>query len=279
VTTISAKVITDSISPEGHRLTTMELRYPRFIHAELMTHRQFSRNARSSRAVPVPKMIQEVIDDPVIPLHWGAAQKGMQAYEQCNELVHDPWRRAYLTNQEAWLMARDNAVELARAFHEAGYAKQIVNRLLEPWLHIDTLVSATEWSNWFALRDHHAAEPHIQILARAMKQAMEESEPVRLEPGDWHLPYVTDQEYQIIPLKDDLIKLSVARCARISYAPFDGDASYEKELERYNLLVGSHPMHASPAEHQATPDDGNPQQWGNFVGWRQFRKTLPGECQ
>lgn len=291
MTTISAKIVAHSVSPGGHHLASLQLRFPRFILAELNTHRQFSRNSRSSRAIPVEKMIQEVIDDPVIPIHWGAAQPGMQAYQECSELIRlkpdEVW-----TNKEAWLAARDRVVEIARAFHKAGYHKQVINRLLEPWMHIDTLVSATDWSNFFALRIHHAAEPHMQMLARCMKDAKDQSTPRHLEPGDWHLPYITDEERMLFSNKDDLIKISVARCARISYAPFDGDASYEREFERYKLLVGSAPIHASPAEHQGTPDSWrlvdtlvgklpeyeNRHEWGNFTGWRQFRKMLPNEC-
>jgi hypothetical protein len=310
LTTISAKIIADSISAEGIRLTTMQLRYPRFIHAELMTHRVFSRNARSSRAVPVEKMIQEVIDDPVIPIHWGAAQKGMQAYAESSAPISllSPHTQLYyeVSNEKAWLKARDSVVDIALAFNKAGYAKQVINRLIEPWLHIDTLVSATEWANWFALRDHEAAEPHIQVLAREMKAAMADSKPIKCIPGAWHLPYVDygrdaplarewlreklmSQDGDSI--QDTLISLSVARCARISYTPFDGDGKIESELRRYDLLVGSHPLHASPAEHQATPDQATydpdrgerigwlaPSLHGNFKGWIQFRKTLPGEC-
>jgi hypothetical protein len=300
MTTISAKIIADSVSPQGIRLTTMQLHYPRMIHSEFMTHRVFGRNARSSRAVPVEKMIQEVIDDPVIPIHWGAAQKGMQAYEETSELVSVPgcggtlfndgsYVSGKVTREEAWLKARDYVVSVAKAYHEAGYAKQVINRLLEPWLHIDTLVTATEWSNFFVLRDHHAAEPHIRALAQEMKRVMADSSPQILDYGVWHLPYILDAEHDEFSTSD-LLKLSVARCARISYTPFDGNGSIESELKRYELLVGSHPMHASPAEHQAKPDEvhtyaGNtpiwrtPQWHGNLKGWIQFRKTLPGECQ
>lgn len=314
--TISARVILDSVSPEGIRLAAVQLRYPLVIHAEFLTHRTISRNSRSSRAVPIEKMIQDVIDDPFIPVHWGKAQPGMQAHEQCSELVADPWRNdpllgeAYMSSEDAWLLARDNAVSMARSFQKSGYHKQVVNRLLAPFLHIDTLASATDWANFFALRDHHAAEPHIQALAREMKKALEASEPVQRYPDDrienWHLPYVDydadkleicrwmsnragsyqgDGSYEDVKLH--LIKLSAARCARISYEPFDGDARIESELRRYDLLVGSQPIHASPCEHQALPDMvhhwsggpkwAHPEQHGNLSGWRQWRKFIPGE--
>lgn len=294
MTTISAKIILDSVSPEGIRLTTMQLRYPRFIHSEFMTHRVFSRNARSSRAVPVPKLIQECLEDPVVPLHWGAAQKGMQAFEECNNLVS--FRNDKVDRERAWLRARDTVVNAAEQFHRAGYAKQVVNRLIEPFLHIDTLVTSTEWSNFLALRDHEMAEPHIRALAQKMKLAMDYSQPHYQEHGAWHLPYVSKapDEDKIwswslehdLDLHDFARKLSVARCAGISYVPFDGSKiDYDNELRRANDLIGSIPMHASPAEHQATPDRRADFGWhmehlhGNLRGWIQYRKQLVGENQ
>ncbi|MGG3810935.1 FAD-dependent thymidylate synthase [Methylorubrum rhodesianum] len=286
MTTISATIIRDSISPTGIRLTTMHLRYPRFIHAELMTHRVFSRNARSSRAVPVETMLREIETDPVVPLHWGANQKGMQADRECSATVR--LGGDFEDRAGAWLWARDRAIDAATAFSDAGYHKQVVNRLLEPFMHIDVLVSATEWANFLALRDHHMAEPHIAMLAREVRAAFQASAPDELSPGAWHLPYVTDEEQAARDI-ETCIKLSVARCARISYRPFDGSGSVEAEVARHDALVGAAPMHASPAEHQATPDSQNglhppiewnhPEEHGNFRGWRQYRKTLSGENQ
>ncbi|MFA9261844.1 MAG: hypothetical protein ACEQSB_00590 [Undibacterium sp.] len=311
---IKVKVIADSISEAGIRLATMHLRYPRIVHSELMTHRVFSRNARSSRAVPVATMLKEVMKEPFIPWHWGKNQKGMQADEECDELVdmsaiHDLPFMDCLTREEAWLLLRDNAVRGAEAFSKAGYHKQIANRLIEPFAYIDTLVSSTDWANWDALRDHADAEPHIADLAREMKIERHNSEPEPLKHGEWHLPYVSKQEQVDIwldefggnqgngPEASDnhlrlLVKLSTARCARISYKPFDDNGSIEKEVERHDMLVGSTPLHASPAEHQATPDkivfnyrDGmDTSDWdsehlhGNFRGWKQYRKMLPNEC-
>ncbi|MGF3022668.1 FAD-dependent thymidylate synthase [Methylobacterium aquaticum] len=292
MTTISATLIADSVSPAGIRLTTMHLRYPRFIHSEFMTHRVFSRNARSSRAVPVETMLREIETDPVVPLHWGANQKGMQADRECDAPVlmleingdilseHD--------REAAWLAACSAATRAAQSFHDAGYHKQVVNRLLEPFMHIDTLVTATEYANFLGLRDHHAAEPHIAMLAREMRIAMAASEPNTLSEGEWHLPYITPAELAAHD-KETLIKVSVARCARISYRPFDGSGSIEAEIARHDALVGAVPMHASPAEHQAVPDvrrsNGvggyagwwHPQEHGNLHGWRQYRKMLRGE--
>lgn len=293
MTTITAEIVADSISPQDKRLTTVLARYPRCIHAELMTHRQFSRNAASSRAIPVSKMIQSIIDDPFVPLVWGKNQKGMQHSEECDEPIEFDGTK--ISNREGWLAAMDQAVFFARKFDEAGYHKQIVNRLLEPFMHITVLISATEWSNFFALRCHPDAEPHIQLLAESIHAAMEASEPKPLLPGQWHLPFVNTD----VPIAEgdeglkDAITLSVARSASTSYKTVDGfDMTIERARDVHSKLLGSNPIHASPAEHQATPDawgidlfdlEGG-EQWmnaklhGNFIGWCQYRKTLAGEC-
>lgn len=324
MTTISAQIIKDSISPEGIRLTTMELRYPRWIHAEMRTHRAFrigeeldlptpsvmqdenlSRNAASSRAIPVARLIQDVLVDPAIPLFWGKNQRGMQADEEHKGDV-PIWSSlaSHLMSQprdRAWLLARDQAVQAAHAFAKAGYHKQIVNRLLEPFSHINVLVTATDWNNFFHLRDHKDAEPHIRLLAQEMKKAMEGSTPELLEPGEWHLPYVSDTDWDSILLSSpfgmgealDLArKISVARCASVSYKTVDDQPmTVERAVALYDKLVGSDPLHASPCEHQATPDTkdwrvfnggrerewNQPKQHGNFRGWRQFRKMLANE--
>jgi hypothetical protein len=308
--TITAKIIADSVSIYGKRITTMQLRYPRFIHAEELTHRviytepgvyfeevvlpdgvmydkNLSRNASSSRAIPVERLIQDILDDTAMPIHWGANQKGMQADEENNAKVTVDG--VSMWNHAAWLESRDSQIKYARAFSEAGYHKQIVNRLLEPFSHINVVVTATEWSNFFALRDHEKAQPEIRELAVKMKQAMEESIPVLLlQPGEWHLPYVSTAELEENGL-EVATKLSVARCASVSYKTVDGQLmTIERAVDLYDKLFADSPIHASPAEHQATPDDkktdlGNNLIWknsslhGNFTGWIQYRKTLPNE--
>jgi thymidylate synthase ThyX len=300
--TITARIIADSVSPVPGRtrLTTLQLRYPKFIHGEFMTHRVFSRNASSSRAIPVDRLIKDIIDDPVIPTFWGKNQPGMQAHEECNELIYRH-NNSKFDRESAWMAALEEAIFSARAFSKAGYHKQIVNRLLEPFCHINVVVTATEWSNFFALRCHPDAQPEIRILAESIRKVMDESKPARLYPGQWHLPYVssydaldrsTYHQDRNLPDITKLIKLSVARCARVSYLTQDGrEPNVEEDLKLYDRLVSSVPLHASPCEHQGTPDrhfkeggwSGN---WfenshlhGNFRGWIQYRKTLPGECQ
>lgn len=312
MTTITAKIIADSISPDNIRLTTMQLRYPKCIHGEAKTHRQIriadrayellqevgfmddpnlSRNASSSRAIPVKRLIQDVLDDPYVPVHWGKNQKGMQADEEHDAMVCMNGLIGFEPREEAWLRALNHAVEAAKAFDKAGYHKQIVNRLLEPWAHINVVVTATEWSNFFALRDHEDAMPEIRMLAQAMKKAMAESTPFRLELGGWHVPYVGYHEFGQIGNLGTSIKVSVARCARVSYLTQEGKTpTIEEDLKLYDRLINSVPLHASPAEHQATPDElctvgvfsgewNQKELNGNLNGWIQYRKTLPGECQ
>jgi hypothetical protein len=283
--TISAKIIKDSISEVGARITTLQLMYPRFIHAEMLTHRVFSRNASSSRAIPVKKMIEMVRSEPAMPIHWGANQPGMQASEQ---LVGERLDVA----KSAWMMAAKAAADIAETMMETGLHKQVANRILEPFQHIHVIVTATEWHNFFALRAHPDAQPEIQALAVAIREAMDASVPKLLHEGEWHLPYVTDEDFLAIeqhignPLNRNGVvemakKVSAARCARVSYLMHDGSKpSIEKDLELYERLVGGEPIHASPVEHQATPDFHNWEGWenphlhGNFVGWIQYRKEI-----
>jgi len=287
--TIEVKIIRDSIADNSPRLTTMQLRYPRFIHAEFMTHRVFSRNASSSRAIPVERMIADIIADTAMPLHWGANQGGMQADAECKNAVRSykysrnlgGMMQISACREEAWLEARDSAIAWAKSFSEAGYHKQIVNRLLEPFAHISVVVTATEWDNFFALRCHPDAQPEIQALANAMRDAMNASTPRHLKNWEWHLPYVLPSEvdeFDIRPI--DLLKISAARCARVSYLTHDGKApSVEADLKLYERLASSRPMHASPLEHQAIPTlDGGTEYWGNFTGWDQFRKMVEDGC-
>lgn len=285
--TIAAKIIADSVSPQGVRLTTMQLRYPKFIHGEFMTHRVFSRNASSSRAIPVERLIKDVMDDPAMPVWWGRNQPGMQANEELSDVAEwpcpdSPYRQA----NDRWMRARNAAIEHALELHRIGAHKQIVNRIIEPWCHINVVCTATDYENFFALRRHSGAQPEMRVLADAMWDARGQSVPNLLKPGEWHLPYITDDELisDDCPLKGHLtlVKLSVARCARVSYLTHDfRTPDVGEDLKLYDRLVGSEPLHASPCEHQATPDplDGRDQKylWGNLTGWRQYRKMLPNE--
>jgi hypothetical protein len=294
MTTISAQTILRSrnASRPEKVLSTLLLRYPRPIHGEFMTHRQFSRNASSSRAIPVKKLIQDVLNDPFTPLHWGKNQKGMQADEECNSPVRDSLLPTGTIDREnAWAQACISAVNSAKAFADAGYHKQIVNRLLEPFSHITVVVSSTEWSNFLALRDHPDAEPHIAILAREVRKELEREDNIQvIQPGQWHTPFVND--WDDITKTDGnwmelAIKKSVACCASTSYKTVDGfDMTLERAIDLHDKLIGASPLHASPAEHVAQADSwwaldeiwDQPEEHGNFEGFRQYRKMLPNEC-
>jgi hypothetical protein len=275
---IYAKVIEDSVIDGASRLTTLELQYWRAIHGEFMTHRVFSRNAMSSRAIPVKKMLDMVRNDPARSLHWGKNQPGMQAQE---ELDFD----SRLEAQRIWLMAAKSAANYAERLMDLGLHKQVANRLLEPFQWMRTIVTSTEWGNWNALRDHKDAEPNIRALAVTIKMAMKNSVPVergtstksKPRPKSCHLPYVTDDEKATYGWFD-CMKISAARCARVSYLTHDGNRpSLEADLGLYDRLVGSEPIHASPTEHQAMPKIHYATELpkGNLSSeWTQFRKMI-----
>lgn len=269
--TISARIIADSICARSKkRITTFELEYPRFIHAEFMTHRLFSRNAASSRAIPVKKAIELIKENTAKPIHWGKNQPGMSAKEECNNeitiehsIATTPWCR-----DSTWTRARNYAIVHAEAFDNAGYHKQIVNRLLEPFSHIKVVCTATEYDNFFWLRNHPDAQPEICELAQKMLGALENNEPFILVEGEWHVPYYqegvwspfSDAVEGAVTIRDtdeygntleDAIAISASCCAQVSYRKTDD--SLEKARDIYKRLVESKPVHASPFEHQATP--------------------------
>lgn len=283
--TVEAMIVKDSVAySNGVRLTTFLLRYPKFIHAELMTHRAFSRNASSSRAIPINKMIRDVMDDMAQPLEFRKKKKGMQAGDpfgpRGQQLCRGLWRAAGLTAcGAAWLMEK------------LGVHKQYANRLIEPFAHITVVVTATELANWFALRNHEAAQPEIRALAKCMWELWLRNFPQQLQFGQWHLPFVDDFEMieawhlwkkdKTDPKMVNLIKKSVACCARTSYKNHDKTSSTQEENNGlHDKLVAENPKHASPAEHQASPmlaKQTGHMFSGNLRGWNQYRKMLPGE--
>ena len=253
---ISAKIIADSIA-NGVRLTTMELNYPRFIHSEFMTHRMFSRNASSSRAIPVEKMLEQAQENPAIPIHWGKNQPGMQAREEIQNVKHA---------EVVWGWVISDVIDGVKQLNDLGLHKQVANRLLEPFQYIKVIVTATEWDNFFKLRLHPDAQPEIQELAKEMRIAMYNSEPQELSNGEWHLPYVTTTRKEFDNSQEfwseghdtaglseqEAINCSIARCARVSYLNHDDsfpDWKKDQELSKRLLEAG----HMSPLEHVCTP--------------------------
>jgi hypothetical protein len=265
---VKVKVIEDSLNPKNNiRLTTLELRFHRFILPEFNTHRVFSRNASSSRAIPINTFLKQVWNNPAEPVHWGANNAGMQS-------------KAELTGFKLWFAKKTwsltgklvcGMVWLANKV--AKPHKQVFNRLLEPWQYISVIVTATDWDNFFELRNHEDAQPEIRELAIHMFHAMNESVPVTREI---HLPYVSQEERETYWIKDEknvtlLLKISAARCARVSYLTHDGKKpSIEKDIVLHDRLVGSKPIHASPTEHQAFAEFSD-SYIKNFRGWRQYR--------
>lgn len=285
---IKATIIADSITHDGVRITTFELEYPRFIHGELMTHRLFSRNAASSRAIPITKMQKQVWEDPAMPVEWGSNKSGMQAGDPVENPAFCKW---------AWKMCAKTAVISSKLLAKLGLHKQIVNRVLEPFQMMKTVLTATEYDNFFMLRDHEDAQPEIRELAKAMDHQMKYSIPVQLKAGEWHLPYIKSfddgEGGRYYTSQGELISLSDARkvssscCAQVSYRILNQDL--EKALSIYGKLVDSDPVHASPFEHQATPMsdeaelddkgithmDSQGNLWsGNLKGWIQYRQIF-----
>ncbi len=278
--TYDVKIIADSISKDGVRLTTFQLTYPRYIHAELMTHRVFSRNASSSRAIPTAKLIENSLRDMVYPIEWGLNQAGMQAKDEClseedSEKAAQIWEAMAKCCADGVTMLSELGPIDPKTGKPVGLHKQWANRPLEWFGNITTLVTATEWDNWYELRNHEMAQPEIHHLAKLMLAAHSANIPeVIYSENWWHLPYITLEEKRTLTV-DTLLKISTARCARVSYLTQEGiSPTISKDLELYDRLVGSVPLHASPCEHQATPAEDPTAFSGNFRGWQQHRKLL-----
>lgn len=312
-TNITAKVVCDSISEQGHRITTFELEYNRYIHGELLTNRMFSRNCSSSRAIPIKKMIEYTESNMAMPLYYGSAKSGMQAGEE----LESTWLPKLL-----WKSGFFVSKNIVKAMDKLKLHKQIPNRLLEPWQMIKVVVTATDFDNFFNLRIEGAAQPEIAMLAHKMYQAREASVPRTLKEGQYHLPYVeiendgysNSHEYFIydedksnsetngymykFPLSlKEAIRISAASCAAQSYRT--ESMTLEKANKIFDMLIKDKTLHASPFENIATPmkvsnvqkliKDKNISAWdegvthmrrngdfcsGNFVGWIQYRHLL-----
>lgn len=290
------KIIADSISPENVRITTFQITFPRWMLAEFNTHRALSRNAASSRAIPVNKMIERLREDPYVPERPCVNQSGMQPGEPLSEKDTKYFR-------DYWLGGLDMMVKLANEIGPSGFLnvhKQWTNRLLEPWMWVTDVCTATEWENFFALRTDHRAAYDFQKIAAMMYLKWKNNEPQFINYGQWHLPYVEYDDLQSLGSGDPtetFLKMSTARCARVSYLNQEGTRELQKDLDLYERLVGAMPRHSSPAEHQATPalpDDSvrrvklrksmnlpetcEPYIQSNFRGWNQHRKFIINEC-
>lgn len=299
---IVARLLNKSVSEDGVFMYSFEIEYPRFIHSELMTHRMLSKNAASSRAIPIAKTIEAIKNNPAMPVEWGSNKPGMQAGEEIENAQLAKW---------LWHSAAIQASERGEVLAALDLHKQVVNRILEPYVFMKTIISGTEWNNFFSLRDHPDADPTIAELAGCMRQASLGAFAKLLVPSEWHFAYVdTDvgfdrTTYTIDGEEIDLEtakKIDAACCAQVSFRKLD--TSIEKALCIYERLAGSTPIHASPFEHQATPIDGmlmvngcfgnlpsDPDSWedgvthadrkgnlwsGNLRGWIQQRQLISG---
>jgi thymidylate synthase ThyX len=263
--TYEAKIIADSVgAAHGIRITTLAVTMPRFILAEFNTHRMFSRNAASSRAIPIGRQIEAAVMAPFTPPQWGSNRRGMQAGGE----ISDTERASAV-----WLEARDAAVRGAAELFSLGVHKQLANRLLEPFLWTTVVVTATDWSNFFHLRTSHEAQPEFRTTALLMQDAIDHSSPERLEPEQWHLPFINQEERTRLGTFT-AASVAAARCARVSYLTHEGTRDTSKDIELADKLLRS--GHMSPFEHPAQSLH-VPARWGNFVGWKQYRKLIPYE--
>ena len=313
---IYAEVVADSISKHGERLITFRLHYPRIIHAEVMTHRMFSRNASSSRAIPVNKVLEQVQTTPAMPVQFGKNQAGMQdAGEFDNKIGVSEWDdyendmvTKYYTPEEYWGMSAESASQFAQSFSDAGYHKQVANRLVEPYQYMNTIISMTDTDNFWHLRLHKDADPTFVNLTECMYNAYNQSDPDLVTDGDYHLPFIQKMRFENDSMNvryfvegeevslETAIKVSISVCCQVSYRK--SDLSIEKAIKIYDMLVTMSPIHASPLEHIAKPftddewnvrtkinneirEEGllgvNALYCGNFRGWEQYRKSVPFE--
>lgn len=313
-----SKVIADSINDYGQRLTTLEVCYPRFIHSEIMTHRDRARNSASSRAIPWPKMMERINADPVVPIKWGMEKKGMQAGE---ELPQHLQRFA----KALWALHRDLSVEIGNALHNIGDTynmiaggnadeffpqmqdafgpfvwdannegikvhKSLPNRLTEPHMWITVVMTATNWKNLERLRLHGDAEVHFQELMKHVTESMSASEPRCLKFGAWHRPYVDESEEGSILLwaskygsrgqnGDGIANaISTARCARVSYLTQDGKRDFEADLRLFDTLCQGSGFGHWSPHEHVAMSSSKDERSGPYRGWKQFRKLFAMEC-
>ncbi len=271
---IVVKIVKDSITDGGSRLVTWCWEYWRGIHEEVMTHRVLSRNSASSRAIPTSKMREWVTGKPFIPFYWGQNQKGMQAGSEIEDVE---------TARRWWI----DGLDMIAAHHAKGEAlglhKQIVNRVIQPWMMIAVIVSSTDHANLFHLRKHMMAEPHFQCIATLAWELFHNHMPTYLPPGHWHLPYI-DTTDQTAGISSVVVakKISTGRCARVSYLTHEGKRDPYEDVRLHDQLantatLGADPMHASPFEHPAMAV-GRRERHGNFEGWKQYRKFFVHEA-
>lgn len=278
---ISAEVLADSTYGET-RLITLEVELHRFILSENNTHKAQSRNIQSSRAIPILRQLEQISNDPAMPVEWRKNKSGMVAGEEMSEEEAEKAKKVIL-----WM--RDCCVMGVKELHEIGLAKQWANRYVEPWMFTKGVVTATynDWQAMFKLRTHYAAQPEIRELFKQIRDAIEESSTQTLKEGEMHLPYVEHGEFPMslylskVDRMRDMIKVSASCVAQVSYRRLD--TSSEKAEVVYEMLnlpengvYPEDPPHFSPTEHIAMAKDNDGSLSGNFHSkdFVQYRKLL-----
>jgi thymidylate synthase ThyX len=258
---ITAEIVADSIH-NNNRITSFVLTYPRFIHAEVLTHKILSKSSSSSRAIPIKKMIDDIKNTPAMPIYWGKNMSGMKAIEELDSVLIEK-------SKQSWIQAMEDAIKHSEELLAIGNHKQVANRLTEPFQHMRVLITGTDYDNFFALRYHEDAQPEFKELADAMLYQYVTNTPNTLKYTDWHLPFC-DRFVDGLTIEQKL-KVATARAARVSYMTFNNEIDYEKDYILHDELLQS--GHFSCFEHSAKAGDYG--RVGNFNGWLQYRKTFP----
>lgn len=288
----SAEMLAHSITENGAEAVSMRVVMPRIVLAEFNKHRKLGSNTSSSRAIPIRKMIKHVKQNMFYPLYYGKNQSGMQAKEELTGFKK-------FVVRTLWRLYGLSACNMALLFNAIGLHKQIANRILEPFMYITVIFTGTDIKNFLMLRDHPDAQPEIHYVAQVIKNAYNNSTPKLLKMGEWHLPLVNEVEKLELNIDDQII-LSAARCASTSYTTVDGkELNVDVARTIYSKLTHSNPIHASPFEHQLTPDLlysieyrlsgkrnyktttvwANPDKHGCTIGFIQNRKMIENESQ
>lgn len=262
---ITSDIIADSwLADEERRVTTFKLHMPKIMLGELVRHRIYSFSVQSARARSTQTKLLAVYQDPFIPMLPLAEHKGMQGYDLVNDLT-------MAAVQELWKVARNKMLEYAREMEELGYSHQYTNRLLEPFMMVDVVMTGDDWDNFLTLRTDKAAQFEIQVTARQMRDLLKHSEPQVLSPGQVHLPFMKGQHYG--PYQ--MAMMSAASTARTSYIdPTDSQHSPQKNIELANNLLEN--RHLSPFEAVVMSLSSDSRHKGEYTGnlqaGLQFRK-------
>lgn len=265
---VSAKLLLYSESEITHKkIATFIITIPKFIQAQINSHRALSRNSGSSRAIPAKIIRKRVIKNPFTPIEFGHNQSGMRGGKEVSGIK-------LILAKKIWLWSRFIPCFFHYLGEKLNIHKEVLNRLIEPWMFTEVVLTATEWANFIRLRSDNAAQPEIQIIAKEISRLLKSEKPQILKTGEWHLPFISKEESVEFDI-NVIQKISAARCARVSYKLYDGSSSnIEKDIALCDRLIFE--GHWSPFEHIAMANE-TLDRSGNFVGWRQYRKEFENE--